>query len=170
MIAKLIESLLIYLTTGSKNNSLSQPSVSPGVKEDEGYYIWNKGDNLALSPYFSQKEFTCHCSFPDCKKQRISKVLIEKLGTIRKELKQPLIVTSAFRCVKYQTFLRAAGVSTVVAQLSQHELGNAVDVVPKDGKLAGFEQICAKQFEAIGIAKNFLHLDLRIGKIRRWAY
>lgn len=170
MIVKLIESLLIYLTTGSKSNSTKAPSVLPVVKEDEGYYVWKKGDTLALGPYFSTKEMTCRCNYPDCKKQRISKVLIEKLGAIRKEIKQPLIVTSAYRCVQYQAFLRAAGVSTVVAQLSQHELGNAADVVPKDGKLAGFEEVCAKQFEAIGLAKNFLHLDLRGGKKRRWNY
>lgn len=170
MIVKLIMSLLTSTISGLKNNSTSQPSVSPAVKEDEGYYVWKKGEDLALGPYFSTKEMACRCSFPDCKKQRISKVLIEKLGTIRKEIKQPLIVTSAYRCVQYQAFLRSAGVSTVVAQLSQHELGNAVDVVPKDGKLVGFEEVCANQFEAIGIAKNFLHLDLRIGKKRRWAY
>ncbi len=165
MIVKLITNLLTSVTTGSKNSSTSQPSPSAV----EGYYVWNKGDNIALSPYFSTKEFSCHCNFPDCKKQRISKVLIEKLGTVRKEIKQPLIVTSAYRCVQYQAFLRAAGVNTVVAKLSQHELGNAADVVPKDGKLAGFEEVCAKEFDSIGLAKNFLHLDLRLGK-RRWNY
>jgi uncharacterized protein YcbK (DUF882 family) len=112
---------------------------------------------------------TCHCNYPDCKKQRISKVLIEKLGTIRKEIKQPLVVTSAYRCSKYQAFLRASGVNTVVAKLSQHELGNAADVVPKDGKMEGFESICAKQFDSIGLSDKFLHLDLRPG-VRRWKY
>lgn len=142
------------------------------VIEENGYYIWNKGEDHVLSPYFSTKEFTCKCNFPDCKKQRISKTMVVRLDLIRKEIKQPLIITSAFRCHKYQTFLRSAGVNTVVAQVSQHELGNAVDVVPKDQKnvRTDFLKVCKEHFDAIGLSDSFLHLDLRTGKQRRWEY
>jgi uncharacterized protein YcbK (DUF882 family) len=95
--------------------------------------------------------------------------LITKLDTVRIDINQPLIITSGFRCVKYQAFLRAAGVNSVVAKKSTHELGDAADIVPQDGKIEKFESICAKQFDSIGLAKNFLHVDLRIGK-RRWNY
>lgn len=139
------------------------------VREEEGYYVWNKGDNLALSPYFSTKEFSCKCSFPACKKQRISKTLIVRLDLLRKDAKQPLYITSAYRCHEYQAFLRAAGVNTVVAKQSTHEQGNAADVVPKDGNIETFLPLAEKQFDSIGLAKNFLHLDLRVGK-RRWNY
>lgn len=163
--------LFVSIITGSKKNSKEQPSKKSGssVKEEEGYYVWNKGENLPLSPYFSTKEFTCKCNFPECKKQRISKTLVVRLDLIRKEAKQPIIVTSAFRCTQYQAFLRSAGINTVVAKVSQHELGNAVDVVPKDGVIDKFLAICEKHFDSIGLAKNFLHLDLRNGK-RRWNY
>ena len=147
----------------------SQPSTLSGLKEEEGYYTWKKGDSLVLSKYFNTKEFTCHCQFPDCSKQRISKALITKLDNVRTELKQPLIVTSGFRCFKHQAFLRAAGVNSVVAKQSTHELGNAADIVPSNGNMEGFEDLCSKQFDSIGLAKNFLHVDLRIGK-RRWNY
>lgn len=112
---------------------------------------------------------TCKCSFPECKEQRISKDLIDKLEKVRLEVNQPLIITSAYRCTDHQASLRASGVNTVVAKKSTHELGDAVDVVPKDKKMEGFEDICAKQFDSIGLAKNFLHLDTRPGK-RRWNY
>jgi uncharacterized protein YcbK (DUF882 family) len=78
-------------------------------------------------------------------------------------------VTSAYRCTQYQAYLRSAGVSTVVAKLSQHEVGNAADIVPRDGKMEGFEETCAKQFESIGLSPKFLHCDLRPG-VKRWKY
>ena len=169
MIANLMKFLLTSGTGGSESNSKNQPSSSSGLKEEEGYYVWNKGDTFTLSKYFNTKEFTCHCNFPDCSKQRISKALITRLDSARSEIKKPLVVTSGFRCVKYQAFLRAAGINSVVAKKSTHELGDAADIVPQDGNMEGFETICAKQFDSIGIAKNFLHVDIRIGK-RRWTY
>lgn len=156
--------------TGSKKNSNEAPSKKSGsdVKEEDGCYVWNKGDNLTLSPYFSTKEFTCHCSFPDCKKQKISKTLIVRLDLLRKEAKQPLVITSAFRCMKHQAFLRSSGIKTAVNQ-STHERGQAVDVAPKDGDIQALFLLAEKHFDSIGTAKNFLHLDLRNGK-RRWDY
>lgn len=169
MIATLMKFLLTSATGESGSNSKNQPSPLSKVKEEEGYYVWKKGEDLVLSKYFHTKEFTCRCNFPDCSKQRISKSLITKLDMVRIDIAQPLIVTSGFRCVKYQAFLRAAGVNSVVAKKSTHELGDAADIVPQDGNVDGFESVCSKQFDSIGIAKNFLHVDLRIGK-RRWTY
>ena len=63
--------------------------------------------------------------------------------------------------MKYQAFLRASGVNTVVAKLSTHEQGNAADVAPKDGKIDAFLKLAEKQFDSIGTASTFLHLDLR---------
>lgn len=142
---------------------------TPKLREEDGLYLWEKGEVFKLSDHFSSKEMSCHCKFPECKTQRISKDLIQRLEKIKEEVGQPLIVTSAYRCTPYQNFLRKHGVNTVVASKSQHELGNAVDVVPKDGKIAGFEDICAKHIDSIGLAKDFLHLDTREGK-RRWNY
>lgn len=175
IVAEMI-SQLISATIGSKDSSKKAPlniespkEPEPLLKEEDGYYVWNKGQNLSLSKYFSTSEFSCRCNFPECKKQRISKTLISRLDQVRVDLKQPLIVTSAYRCTRYQAFLRSAGVNTVVAKVSTHEQGHAADVVPKDGKLDGFEAIASKYFDSIGIAKNFLHLDLRVGR-RRWDY
>jgi len=173
-IVKWVISLLTYHTTESTSSSKSQPS-SPSLKEENGYYIWEKGQVLKLSEHFSTKEMNCHCEYPECKEQRISKDLIEKLEEVREEAAEPLIVTSAYRCSEYQEYLREeakkpGGKLTVVAKKSTHELGDAVDVCPKSRPVEfGFEDMCAKHFDSIGLAKNFLHLDLRKGK-RRWNY
>lgn len=141
------------------------------LKEIDGYYIWDKGQVFTISTHFSTKEMSCHCSYPECIEQKISKDLILRIEKIREEVAQPLIVTSAFRCAEYQKHLINTEASTVIAQHSQHELGNAIDILPKDAKdiRTKFEEICAKQFDSIGLSDKFLHLDLRPGK-RRWEY
>lgn len=183
-IVKFIMSLLTSGTTASTSSSKKAPSPllearpevdskvpdkAPYYLEKDGYYHWNKGYVGRISDHFSTKEMTCKCSFPDCYDQRISVSLIARLEKIRTELDQPMIITSAYRCSQHQEYLRSSGVNTVVAKKSTHELGDAVDAIPRDGKMEGFEDICAKQFDSIGLAKNFLHLDTRQGK-RRWKY
>ena len=138
-LVELIMSLLTFHTTASKNSSKSQPSVSPQVdnspklREEDGYFIWNKGEVFKLSDHFSTKEMNCQCNYESCKEQRISKDLVSRLEKVRVEVGQPLIVTSAFRCHQKQEDIRASGESTVVAKKSTHELGDAADVVPKSG-------------------------------------
>ena len=182
-IVELILSLLTYHTTASKSSSKSQPSpFSPTVEEpklklEKGYYIWNKGYVYPLSDHFSTAEFDCNCSYPECKEQKISKILVNKLELIRIEIKQPLGVSSAFRCAKKQQDLRDAaakgeGDLTVVAsKTSTHELGDAVDIYPKDRKnvRTDFLKLCASHFDSIGLSDRFLHVDQRKGH-RRWNY
>lgn len=142
------------------------------MQEDSNYYIWNKGDVYFLdkNQYFKTSEFACQCTNKDCKQQKIHKQIISKLVELRKEVNEPLIITSAFRCKKHQEALRKQGVNTVVAKTSTHELGDAIDVSPIRMKIKDFLGFCSKKFKAIGIANNFLHLDLRDEKERRWDY
>lgn len=58
-----------------------------------------------------------------------------------------------------------------MAKKSTHELGDAVDIIPKDkkGVREGFLKICAKHFDSIGLSDQFLHVDQRKG-VRRWEY
>lgn len=167
---KNIMNQFVSTISGSKKNWSEAPSKKSGsgVKEEDGYYIWNKGEIHSLSPYFSTKEFACHCNFPACKKQRVSKTLIVRLDLLRKEAKQPLVVTSAYRCMEHQAFLRSSGIKTAIKQ-STHELGHAADVISKDGNIPALLLLAEKHFDSIGVAKSFLHLDLRNGK-RRWDY
>jgi len=145
------------------------------MREDSQYFIWNKGDVYFFdrNQFFKTSEFACQCSNKDCKEQRISKDLITKLNLIRKEVNEPILVTSGFRCKKHQEHLRKSGVNTVVAKQSTHELGEAVDLKPTRMRISDFLVFCAKHFYAIGIAKSFLHVDMRgqeDKRVRRWDY
>jgi uncharacterized protein YcbK (DUF882 family) len=150
---------------------LVESKQDPVLKEEGGYYIWEKGYEYPLTAHFSTREFTCKCSYESCKEQRISKGLVDKLELIRVEVGQPLIVTSGFRCTAHQEYIRKSGQSTVVAKKSTHELGDAVDIVPRDKKdVRGyFLKICANHFDSIGLSDKFLHVDQRVG-VRRWEY
>ncbi len=146
------------------------------MQEDSNYYIWNKGDVYFFdkNQYFKTSEFACQCKNADCKIQKINKDIVSKLIELRKEINEPLIITSGFRCKKHQDALRNQGVNTVVAKTtSTHELGDAVDLSPVRMRIKDFLVFCSKKFYAIGIASNFLHLDLRgqkDKKERRWDY
>ena len=138
------------------------------------YFVWDKGDDITLSPHFKTSEFNCRCKNESCHTQSINKEVISRLEQIRSEVGEPLRITSAFRCADQQRYLRNAGVSTVVAQnKSTHESGDAVDVQvisTKSDRMARLLVAAEKVFKSIGLAKTFLHLDLRDDKIRRWNY
>jgi len=140
------------------------------MREDDKFYYWNKGENHGINKYFDTREFDCHCDFKECIEQKISKKFITNITEVRKEIEEPLHVNSGFRCSAYQNKLRNQGVNTVVAKKSTHELGEAGDVRPHNMDLSEFNKIASKHFKAIGIAKNFTHLDTRDDKERKWNY
>lgn len=140
------------------------------VKQENGYYIWTKGENEFLSNNFKTGEFSCQCKNADCVEQKIAIELIDHLQWLREASNSPVRLHSGFRCKKHQDALRASGTLTVVAtKTSQHELGNAVDVSSSRLTSGELLKLAELKFESIGIASNFLHLDLRQGK-RRWNY
>lgn len=140
----------------------------------DGYVIWNKGGDEKLSDYFKQSEFTCQCSYDDCKEQKISQELIRRLSGLREHIRCPIKITSGFRCIKHQKDLRESGVNTVVAQLSQHELGNAADIKCSSLPMDQFVTEIKTLFFSVGLATNFVHVDLRPlredGSYRIWKY
>ena len=136
----------------------------------EKLYTWDKGEKTQINKYFNTSEFDCQCKHKECVKQQVSKQLIDNLTKVREECKLPIEITSGFRCSAHQKEMAEAGVNTVVAKLSQHELGEAVDCRPKGMSIDAFYKIAEKRFKAIGVAKTFLHLDTRSDKIRRWTY
>jgi uncharacterized protein YcbK (DUF882 family) len=79
-------------------------------------------------------------------------------------------ITSGFRCSEHQQAIRNSGVSTVVAKKSTHEKGDAADISVSSLTSLNLLPIAEKQFKSIGIANNFIHVDLRDDKIRRWKY
>jgi uncharacterized protein YcbK (DUF882 family) len=140
------------------------------MRELDGCFVWTKGEVYPINKYFNTKEFTCHCSHPECIEQKIDKELVSKLTDLRVLVNEPMVITSGFRCAAYQKDVEASGQSTVVAQHSQHELGKAVDCKTTRMPIKNFVQLAERTFKAIGIASTWCHLDLRDDKERRWYY
>lgn len=139
------------------------------------YITWNKGEKIVFSPHFTSTEFTCPCG--KCKEQnKIAVDLIDKLERVRVKLGIAIRITSGYRCPNYQAELKARGYETAVG-VSQHELGNAVDLQPMSLTTLGFptkmvelEKLLKEEFKALGRGKSFFHVDLRDDKERFWTY
>lgn len=138
------------------------------------FYWWKKGQVVGFSQNFSSYEFDCPCDSTSCKEQRLHVELVQKLQYLRDKLGYPLRINSGYRCIKYQEKLRKKGYKTA-KKTSQHSLGKAVDAGLTGSKniekrMKKFLAESEKLFKAIGIGSRFLHLDLRLGKKRRWYY
>ena len=144
--------------------------MDKAIQTKDGYYSWTKGNDLWINNWFKTKEFECRCTNKECVDQKIAVELIEKLTAIREYTKSPMRISSGFRCSKHQEAIRNSGTSTVVAKKSTHEKGDAADISVSSLTTLNLLLVAEKQFKSIGIANNFLHVDLRDDKIRRWKY
>lgn len=130
-------------------------------------FHWRRGLVAPLSEHFSTTEFDCHCG--QCPDQTINPLLIEKLEALRADLNESIHVISGFRCAAYQQQLAAEGYQTAAGR-SSHELGNAADISVRSMGGHSLEVYAQKYFMAMGAAIGWLHVDLRIGRTRRWVY
>lgn len=127
--------------------------------------FWKRGEVNHLNSYFTTREFTCLCGV--CVDQHISKELIEKLLAVRLALGEPIGVHAGFRCHAHQEALKALGYETALG-VSQHELGNAADITATN--MGSLLSACKQEFQAIGVANTFIHVDTRSDKPRAWSY
>jgi len=143
------------------------------MRQNDKFYLWQKGDKSFLNEYFSCLNFDCKCDYDDCVDQKISIELIEKLSELWKRQGR-IEITSGFRCEKKQRDIQKSGISTVVAQKSAHEIGLAADIRSPDKLLALLKKDIEELFMNIGYAINFFHVDVRPpkpdGTKRTWKY
>lgn len=147
-----------------------------GYDSERQLYTWKKGRNYRLSQDYTTYEFECRCDIKTCEDQIVSKELIIRLQTLRDQMDEPIRINSGYRCKEHQEILSRRGFKT--AKKSMHLVGGAVDIQPARGgsgsdnsaRFAKFLLLCEAQFEAIGIAKGWLHVDIRDDKKRRWTY
>lgn len=130
-------------------------------------YVFNKGEKEALGAHFTTTEFQCQCSNADCIVQYANKGLVDKLNEVREEHALPIRLNSAYRCHKHQLELAAGGKETAKG-VSQHELGKAVDLSSKD--MLALQTVLNAKFKAMGVARSFIHVDMREDTLRRWSY
>lgn len=114
--------------------------------------------------YFSVLELRCRC-WSGCNAVPLQKDFLAALNRLRHDWARPLIVNSASRCKAHNE--KVGG-----SPSSQHLLGLAVDLrvaSPNDGK--ALQALAEKHgFRGIGVAKNFIHLDMREGATAHWEY
>ncbi len=127
--------------------------------------IYQKGVSARLSDDFDTSDFDCHCARPECVETYVSEELVDGLDKLA--IVFPILtINSGFRCVVHN--LKVGG-----SPNSQHTVGKAVDVqspfgAGRDLKVAA-EVIPVFKNGGIGVAKNWIHLDVR-GKPARWSY
>ena len=100
--------------------------------------------------HFSESEFRCKC----CGKLVVSQALLDNLNKVREELGAPIVITSAYRCVKHNK--EVGGKSN-----SAHLRGFAVDIkCTDDVTRMKLIKILPKYFDRIGVKKSFIHCDV----------
>src|SRR5690606_20829631 len=129
-----------------------------------GVIYFKRGENPQLSRNFTGREFECPCGL--CEIQRVSSELVERLQVIRDAVDAPIIVTSGYRCKEYQELLRKRGYETAM-RTPTHELRQAADIV-NAGTKSRFVWYAEMLFIAIGDGGNWMLVDLRRYKVRRW--
>ncbi len=112
-----------------------------------------------LSTHFDRSEFACPCG---CGFDTVDARLIEYLEAIRQYFDRPVMITSACRCDSYNREIGGA-------ELSQHKLGRAADIVVKDVTPQEVQEYCMNQLAPAGLGsyENFTHIDSRSG-CARW--
>ena len=108
--------------------------------------------NKTIRTHFTDREMDCRCG---CQKT-VAPELLVRIEALRALLDKPLTVTSGARC---ETHNRSIG----GALHSWHLNGLAVDIACTDSNLRIdiLRNAGKLGFNGIGIAKNFIHLDLR---------
>jgi|TARA_B100000959_G_scaffold132046_1_gene138388 uncharacterized protein YcbK (DUF882 family) len=129
------------------------------------YVDTNMGGQMEqLTKNFNLSEFICHCG---CGSDYINRDLVDMLQKVRDDMpmQNTMTVTSGVRCEKHNS--QIGGSLT-----SSHIDGVAVDLKCETGSYRQqiLEQLF-KHFNRIGIAKNFIHVDIDPAKVPSvWIY
>lgn len=103
--------------------------------------------------YFSESELSCNC----CAQNKFDDQTLLKLNLMRDEAGFPFIVSSAYRCPKYNREIKAT---------QTHATGQAIDILVSHDKAYQVIRLAIKYgFTGIGVSqkgdtsKRFIHLD-----------
>lgn len=115
---------------------------------------FKKGDNIQLSKNFNSSEFECSCS--RCESNYIDLRLIYCLQRLREKMGIPIIITSGYRCRKYNKDIGGAS-------KSQHLFGRAADIQVPIGYHVKpyFRELLRILFRGLGLYNLFCHVDVR---------
>lgn len=116
-----------------------------------------------ISQFFSEEEFKCRCG-KNCD-AKIDPYFVLRLDEVRRAFGRPLLITSGVRCKPHN--IKIGG-----APESKHLLGIAADIYCENASdRYTLIQIAQKlNFNGIGVAHNFIHLDIRADDAVFWLY
>jgi uncharacterized protein YcbK (DUF882 family) len=115
-----------------------------------------------MSNFFQPSELACKCGRPNCDAAPIDPILIIKLDGLRRELNEPMKLTSARRCDFWNRSPTVRG-----SKDSQHLQGKAIDCWCPNAAFAWrLVRLAVKHgFIGLGVGRNFIHLDVRAGTV-----
>lgn len=114
-----------------------------------------------MNEFFKKEELDCPC----CGQYKMDPVLMAQLNALREKYGAPLIINSGYRCDKHN-----AEVGGKIH--SYHLQGMAVDIATfrmTNEMKSKFMKLTHEYFKGIGIAKSFVHLDVR-EDLALWVY
>lgn len=94
-----------------------------------------------MKSYFTQADFSCRCG---CGLQPAIET-VDLANKVRDEY-GPLVCSNAMRCSRYTRLLRKRGI--LAAYGSAHNVGLALDLIPVDGRIKAFQELCISRLEA----------------------
>lgn len=115
------------------------------------------------SQYFTEKELACRCG---CGKgmQDMEQSFLNRLDMLRTSFGGPLVITSGYRCKKYNEKIKGS-------KNSQHTFGRAVDVaVAESDKRWKLVANALALGLSCGLDGAFCHVDSREGPKLLWLY
>lgn len=117
----------------------------------------------------SDTKLLCTCGHKDCDQRSVNQETLNMLQSVRDSIKRPMIVTSGGRCPNHPDEINRS-------IPADHQKQQGIDT-PVNGGLERGEIVSAgiaAGFNAMGIAKTFVHLgyrpELPEGKIIMWLY
>lgn len=140
------------------------------LRTSETHYHWDKGDEIALSPHFNTREFSCHCQLAECGEQRVARVLIDRLEVLR-NIVGSLRITCGRRCNAHQEELARQGLETSKGVSRHVDPCDAADIALLNGAPVTHElsERAGELFNGCGVARSFVHVDCR-PNVTRWGY
>ena len=112
---------------------------------------------MKITEHFQEDEFRCKCGCGDVK---LDKQLAYGLETLRRILKKPIHINSAYRCEEHN---QSVGGSVN----SQHLVGTAADIHVEGVAPDEIHKHACNIFDGVGLYDSFVHVDVR-GTKARW--
>jgi uncharacterized protein YcbK (DUF882 family) len=110
-----------------------------------------------LTDHFKRSEFECQCK---CGADNISQELVARLEIVRIAYGKSMRINSGLRC---PTHNRSVGASSTSNHLphTEEQIGYAADIAVSGGQdRHKLVELLMAQFQRLGVAKNFIHVDI----------